>query len=264
MGAGGPTKSHANVVLGVQQLALQPAARAMACLRTAASVGVGWLDVADVYGRAPGDAETLLAPFATRIPVATKGGLRREGRRWVPDGRASHLTDAAQRSRDRLGVPAIARYFLHVPDPRVALKTSVAALAKLQARGIVEQVGLSNVTVHQLQQALDHVHVDCVQVPLSPLDTSSLASGIVEVCLARGIDVWAYRPLGGRDRVARLTKKPVLADVAAQLGCSPMALVLAWLRDLGVQPLPGPTQLATVRDCVAAHALRLTADSTLR
>ncbi len=240
------------MVLGTQHLALQADEHARATLAHAVQCGVAWLDVADVYGEAPGDAERLLAPVAHEVRVATKGGLVRRGPRWIPDGRQRHLLHAAEASRHRLGVDRIALYFLHVPDPRVPIQTSAKALAKLQQQGVIERVGLSNIGVHQLRQAQEWVQVDCVQIPFGPLDPSALRSGIVEVCLAEGIDVWGYRPFGGGSKSARITRHDTLAAVAADDG-SPQRVVLKWLLDLGIWPVPGPTRPSTVADCLQAE-----------
>src|SRR5947207_4600190 len=134
-------------------------AGAMATLHAALDAGVTLLDTADAYARDASEAghnERLIAhALATwdgdrsSVRVATKGGLVRPEGRWVADGRARHLEEACAASRRALGVERIALYQLHAPDPRVPLATSVRALAALQADGLVEQIGLGNVTVGQ-------------------------------------------------------------------------------------------------------------------
>jgi len=234
-------------------------ARAIATLQAALDAGVTLLDTADAYGRDAseiGHNERLIARAlaawkgdATRVRVATKGGLTRPGGRWVADGRARHLAAACAASREALGAFGIALYQLHAPDPRTALATSVRALAALQRDGLVEQIGLCNVSLGELREALDIAPIAAVQVELSPWQDGALRGGVVEECADRGILVLAHRPLGGADNQRRLARDPVLAEVAARHQASPADVVLAWLRGLSsaIVPLPGPTRPETAR-----------------
>src|SRR5262249_17280794 len=122
-----------------------------------------------------------------RIRIATKGGLTRPGGRWIANGRAKHLAAACEASRAALGVEAIDLYLLHAPDPEVPLETSVRALARLKADGLVRAIGLSNVTVVQLERACAIVDIAAVEVSLNPFAAESFASGVAEHCLSRGI-----------------------------------------------------------------------------
>src|SRR5450432_396341 len=110
-----------------------------------------------------GHNERLIAAAmaaSRRVTVVTKGGLVRPGGAWMPDGRARHLAAAARASRERLG--DIDLYLLHAIDPRVALATSVRALAKLRDDGIVRAIGLSNVNATQLAEALAIAPIEAV------------------------------------------------------------------------------------------------------
>ena len=96
---------------------------------------------------------------------------QRRTARQLPDGRAKHLRDACDASRQALGVAAIDLYQLHVVDPKTPIETSVRALARLQEEGKIRDVGLCNVTVHQILAAAQSiVKVASVQVSLSPFD----------------------------------------------------------------------------------------------
>jgi len=245
-------------------------ARAMATLHAALDAGVTLIDTADAYAWDAGEIghnERLIARAlatwkgdASRVRVATKGGLTRPGGRWVADGRARHLAAACAASRTALGVERIALYQLHAPDPRAPLATSVRALAALQRDGLVEQVGLSNVSLGELREALDIAPIASVQVELSPWQDGALRGGLVEECAARGILVLAHRPLGGADNQRRLQKDPVLSEVAERHGASPVDVVLAWLRSLSevIVPVPGPTRPETAR--TLGRVLALSAD----
>jgi aryl-alcohol dehydrogenase-like predicted oxidoreductase len=138
-------------------------ARAVEVLHTALESGVTFLDTSDAYcwdDSESGHNERLIArALATwsgdgsRVLVATKGGLTRPRGDWVADGRARHLAAACEASRRALGVDRLHLYQLHAPDPRTPFSTSVRALAALKRDGLVEHIGLCNVTVGQIEQA---------------------------------------------------------------------------------------------------------------
>ena len=260
--------SHASetVAIGIQRLSNRPAAQAATAIESALQHGLQWIDTADMYGIQPGDAERLLAPFTGRVKIATKGGLKREGTRWLHNGRAQHLQQAAAASRQRLGVDTLDLYLLHAPDPRTAWATSVRALAQLHERGEAARVGVCNVNVRQLRQAAELAPISCVQVELSPFASASVSNGVIEVARTMGIEVWAYRALGGERSQRRIAKHHALFAAAAALGNLPTVqgtsftnqeIALAWLRTLGVVPLAGPSQEATVLSAIRAARLRL-------
>jgi aryl-alcohol dehydrogenase-like predicted oxidoreductase len=237
-------------------------ARSLEVLRAGLDAGVELLDTADAYcvdDREVGHNERLLAQaLADRaVFVVTKGGLVRPDGAWVPNGRARHLDAAARASRERLG--KIDLYLLHVVDPKVPLATSVRALAKLRDQGIVGGIGLSNVGLHQLEQALAITTIDGVEVELGPYQLDAIRGGLLAACKQRGIRVLAHRPFGGPAGVKRIVRDEVVGQIAAKHGATPHEVVLAWLRRLGVVPLPGATRIETVRS--VARRVELDADS---
>jgi aryl-alcohol dehydrogenase-like predicted oxidoreductase/histidinol phosphatase-like enzyme len=250
-------------------LPTRSAAAASAVIHAALDAGATLLDTADVYcfdESEIGHNERLVADALRQWPgdratltVATKGGLRRVGRAWVPDGRARHLRAACEASRRALGCDVIDLYQLHAIDPRTPLETSVRALAALQHEGSIHRIGLCNVNVGQIEAARRIAPIDSVQVSLSVLDDENLRNGVAEYCRDEGIQLIAYRPLGG-ERAARLGRDPVLAEVASRHDASAQEVALAWLLDLDahVVPVPGATQEANARSLGGVRALRLT------
>jgi len=244
-------------------------AASVALLHAAFDTGVDFLDTSDAYcldSSEAGHNERLIARALAswngdraRILVATKGGLVRPEGRWVADGRARHLVEACEASRRALGAARIALYQLHAPDPRTPLATSVRALARLKRDGLVERIGLCNVGLQQLEEALRHAQIDAVQVELSVLHDDSLWNGLVARCVAEGIPLVAYRPLGGYEKRVKLARDPALALVAARHGATPFEIALAWLRDLSplVLPIPGATRLDSLASSARSAALRL-------
>ena len=186
----------------------------------------------------------------TRVLVATKGGLTRPAGRWMPDGRARHLVAACHASREALGVEQIALYQLHAPDSRVNWLTSVRALGGLARDGVIEAVGLCNVTVGQIEAARAVVDVATVRVELSPWSDRAVGSGVPAFCLAHGIRVLGFRPFGGVKGAARIARDVLLEQIAASHGATPFEIVLAWMRGFAtnVVPLPGPTHVTNTRD----------------
>jgi aryl-alcohol dehydrogenase-like predicted oxidoreductase/histidinol phosphatase-like enzyme len=245
-------------------------ARAIAVLHAAFDAGVNFLDTADAYcwdADEAGHNERLIARALagwngdrSRILLATKGGLTRPQGRWVADGRARHLAAACEASRRALGVERIHLYQLHAPDPRTPLSTSVRALASLKRDGLIESIGLCNVNVGQIEEARRITDIAAVQVELSIWNDDGVLSGVAEYCVANGIRLLAYRPLGGPQRRRRTLADPVLATLAARHGATPFEIALAWLRDLSslVVPIPGPTRIETVQSVARAHAIALT------
>ena len=247
-------------------------ARAIEVLHAALDRGITLLDTADAYCLDDSDTghnERLIARALTnwsgdrsRVVVATKGGLTRPNGQWLPDGRGRHLCSACEASLTALGVERIDLYQLHAPDPRVPLSTSVRALASLKNEGLVERIGLCNVTVGQIEEARSIAEIATVQVELSVWHDDNVLNGLVQYCLTHDIQLIAYRPLGGRRRVPRLRHEPVLREVADRHDVTPAEIALAWLDDLseGIVSIPGATRVETVQSIARAHTIRLTSE----
>lgn len=250
-------------------LADRDEASGLAVLHAALDAGARLLDTADAYcldESERGHNERLIARAlrewpgdASSIEVATKGGLRRPGGRWVPDGRAGHLREACEASCGALGVDAVDLYQLHAVDPRTKLETSVRALASLRDEGLVRRIGLCNVTVSQIEVAREIVEISSVQAGVGVLDDANLRNGVATYCRDHGIRLLAHRPLGGT-RVGRVGRHPALQSVARSHGVSPYQIALAWLLDLdpAVVPLAGATRPENARSAMRAGSIVLT------
>jgi aryl-alcohol dehydrogenase-like predicted oxidoreductase len=240
-------------------------------IHAALDAGVTLLDTADAYcldDNDTGHNERLIAEAlrtwggdASTIEVATKGGLIRPNGAWVPDGRAVHLKSACEASRRALGVDVIDLYQLHVPDPRVPFETSVRALAALQHEGFIRRIGLSNVTVTQIETARAIAQIDSVQVSLSVLDDENLRNGVAEYCAEHRIRLIAYRPLGGGKRAKSLARDELLQQIADEHHATAQEIALAWLRDLNehIVPIPGPTRPEHAAALARVRQIELTA-----
>jgi aryl-alcohol dehydrogenase-like predicted oxidoreductase/predicted kinase len=243
--------------------------RAIGVLHAALDAGATFLDTADAYCWDDNDAghnERLIARALSiwsgdrsRIVLATKGGLTRPNGEWVADGRARHLTAACEASRQALGVERIDLYQLHALDPRIPLSTSVRALAALKRDGLVEHIGLCNVTVGQIEEARDITEIAAVQVELSVWHDDNVLSGVAEYCVTKGIRLIAHRPLGGPQRQRRTQSDAVLTAVATRHGVTAADIALAWLTDLSpaILPIPGPTRVETAAAVARPQSIHL-------
>ncbi|WP_148413191.1 aldo/keto reductase [Haloferax sp. KTX1] len=219
--------------------------------------GVDLIDTADSYGpavseRLIGDA---LAPYPDDLVVATKGGLlRNTDGEWKPNGDPDYLRNAVLGSLDRLRVDTIDLYQLHRPDPHVPFEDSVHALAELKDEGLIRHVGLSNVSVEQLDEARDIVDIATVQNRFNVGDREFEAS--LDACEEYGIGFIPWYPLGAGDLGERAD---AVAAVAAKHDATPQQIALAWLlhRSDVMLPIPGTSSVSHLRDNVAASHIDL-------
>ena len=245
------------------------AEEAFRVLHAAFDAGVTLVDTADVYcldQHDIGHNERLIAGALRswsgpreRIVVATKGGLVRPGGRWTTDGRPAQLRAACDRSLAALGVERLDLYQLHAPDPDVPFEESVGALARLREEGKVRWIGLSNVSVDQIERARGIVPIESVQNRLNPFFREALASGVVAHCAALGLGFLAYSPTGGGRLTLKLPAHPVLQPMAARLGVTAHALVLAWVlsRSPTVIAIPSARRVEHALDSISAAELEL-------
>lgn len=240
-------------------------------LRAAIDAGMTFIDSADVYCLDDDDIghnERLIASVLRerddrdRVRVATKGGMRRPKGAWTNDGRPKHLREACEKSLRALETEQIFLYQFHAPDPSVPFEKSVETFAELQREGKVNYVGLSNVSVKQIDAASKIVEVVSVQNRLNPFFPESLENGVVAECERRGITFIAYSPVGGSRLVKKLPSHPVLQEIARKRGASTHAVTLAWVRSKGrtVVPIPGARTEEHARDSARSIDLALTAE----
>jgi aryl-alcohol dehydrogenase-like predicted oxidoreductase len=248
-------------------------ARAIATIHAALDAGITLIDTADAYttdAEGPGHNETLIREALDSYPgdtsgvlVATKGGLiHADGSfAWPQDGSPAHLRDAAYRSRERLGVASIALYQYHRPDPAWDFAESMGALRALLDEGVVQRVGVSNVSIEQIEIAQDVLEgrLASVQNRFSPAYRQSLPQ--LEYCGEHGIAFLPWSPLGGIGNGETVfAKHRAFAEIGRELGVSPQRVTLAWELSLGehVIPIPSSSRPETIADCAQAPTLTLT------
>jgi aryl-alcohol dehydrogenase-like predicted oxidoreductase len=191
------------------------------------------------------------------IVVATKGGLTRPAGRWGVDCSPTWLRHCCEQSARVLGEP-IPLYYLHTVDPTVPLAESLGELVRLRDEGKIAAIGVSNVNVRELDEALRLTRIAAVQNRCNVLDRHDLESGLVERCAQLGIAYVPYSSVGGHGGHRRLARYPTLARIAAKHSTSIYVVALAWLLAKGphLLPIPGATKVASVESSLSArHAL---------
>jgi pyridoxine 4-dehydrogenase len=229
-------------------------------LRRAVELGVNLIDTADSYG--PEVSERLIAealhPYPADLVIATKGGLTRTGPgQWPRNGRPEHLREACEASLRRLKLDRIELYQLHAPDENVPYEESLGALIELREEGKIAHIGISNVSVELLDQALAMTEVVTVQNRFNLADRHS--EDVLDACTERGIGFIPWFPLA----TGQLAQPDgPLDDAARAHDATPSQIALAWLlgRSPIMLPIPGTSKVAHLEENIAAAGVRLDAD----
>jgi pyridoxine 4-dehydrogenase len=226
-------------------------------LRRVVELGIDLIDTADSYG--PEVSENLIAetvhPYPDGLVIATKGGLRRtESGQWPRDARPERLKECCEASLRRLKLERIDLYQLHSPDPTVPFEDSVGALKELRDEGKIRHVGVSNVSLEQLEQARGIVEVVTVQNRYSVEDRGS--EEVLERCEELGIGFLPWFPLA----TGRLAEPGGPLDrIARAHDATPAQIALAWLlaHSPVMLPIPGTSSVEHLEQNVAAARVRL-------
>jgi pyridoxine 4-dehydrogenase len=237
----------------------QPADRqeCIQVLRRAVELGINFFDTADSYG--PAVSEEIIAevlhPYPARLVIATKGGFDRTGpNKWVENGRPEHLREACDGSLRRLRLDRIDLYQLHRIDPKVPAEDQLGTLKELQEQGKIKHIGLSEVTVKQIDHARKFVPVVTVQNRYSLADRGS--EDVLEFCQRANIGFIPWFPLAAGKLSGTAS---AIQRAAAELKITPSQLALAWLlrRSPVMLPIPGTSRVAHLEENVAAAALEI-------
>ncbi|MFC4357637.1 aldo/keto reductase [Halobium salinum] len=239
-------------------------AEAKDLLEEVVDCGIDFVDTADSYG--PCVSERLigeaLAPYPDDLVVATKGGLwRTSDGSWPPCGEPEYLQNAIYGSLDRLQVDTIDLYQHHRPDPDVDYEDTVHALAELKDEGKIAHVGVSNVSVDQLETARDIVEVATVQNEYNVGNRDS--EDVLEACEEYDIGFIPWYPLGAGDLGDR---EDAVESVADDHDASAEQIALAWLlhhSDVTL-PIPGTSSVDHLHDNVEATHIDLSDDQLSR
>jgi pyridoxine 4-dehydrogenase len=226
-------------------------------LHRVVELGIDLIDTADSYG--PEVSENLIAealhPYQDGLVIATKGGLRRTGPgQWPRDARPERLKECCEASLRRLKLDRIDLYQLHSPDSQVPYEDSVGALKELQEEGKIRHVGVSNVSLAELEQARAIVEVVTVQNRYNVTDRHS--EDVLDACEEAGIGFVPWFPLA----TGRLAEPGGALDkIAKAHDATPAQIALAWLlaRSPVMLPIPGTSSVEHLEEDVAATRIEL-------
>jgi pyridoxine 4-dehydrogenase len=240
--------------LGTNRITDTPEARKL--LHRAVELGINFIDTADIYAATASETTIgkTLSPYPTGLVIATKGGLVPGG----ADGSPKHLKEALDASLKRLQLDRIDLYHLHRVDPAVPLEKSVQFLKEAREQGKIRHVGLSEVTIMQLEAARKIVPIASIQNRYNLLDREH--DELVDYCEANGIIFIPYRPLGGTDRPMQ---EQLLDSIAKKHSATAQQLGLAWLlqRSPAILPIPGTLSVAHLEANIATAYIKLNAES---
>ncbi|MGH3564434.1 MAG: aldo/keto reductase [Pseudonocardia sp.] len=252
---------------GAMRLPTEPApARdaSIAVARRAVDLGITLIDTAHMYGW--GANEELLAealhPYPDDLLIATKVGIARTSRldEVAINGQPDFLRRQVEQGLRRLRVERLELLQMHRIDPTVPLADQLGALRQLQVDGKIGQIGLSEVTLAELDEARQIIDVASVQNHYSLLDREY--ETVLEACDAAGIAFLPWRPVA--DAASGATAE--IAAVAAELDATAAQVALAWLLDRSpvVLPIPGTATIDHLEENAAAATYRLSADQRQR
>jgi pyridoxine 4-dehydrogenase len=236
-------------------------AEAIAVLRRTMELGINLIDTADSYG--PEVAERLVAealyPYSADLLIATKAGFQRPGpNQWVEDGRPEHLRSAVEGSLRRLRLPRIDLLQLHRIDSKVTMEDQIGALADLQREGKIRHIGLSEVSVKQIEAVRRITPIVSVQNRYNLVDRKS--EEVLEYCTRENIGFIPWFPLA----TGELAKQEgPLTRAATRLNAQPAQVALAWLlrKSPVMLPIPGTSKVKHLEENSAAALIELD-DST--
>ena len=226
-------------------------------LREASRLGVDFIDTARIYG----DSELLIAdalhPYPDGPVIATKGGLVRGGQ---PDGRPERLRADCKESLQRLRLDRIDVWQLHRIDPQVPLAEQFGAIRELRDEGKIRFVGVSEVSLSELEQVRELIDIATVQNRFNVAERG--ADEVLARCEADGIGFMPWAPIGMGDLSAPGTR---LAEIAARRHATPAQVALAWLlrHSPAILPIPGTGSIDHMRENIAAARIELSEEELL-
>ena len=267
-----------------------PRDQAERVLLGALDAGYTFFDTAAVYGL--GHNETLvgevLGPHRDKFTLASKCGITVGDERGI-NGTPANIKDTCERSLKRLNTDVIDLYYLHRWDKKVPIEDSVGALADLVAEGKIRTIGLSEVSAPTLRRAHATHPIAALQTEYSPW-TRNPEIAVLDACHELGVTFVAFSPVGrgflaggardpakfqpgdmrlvmprfqGEAFEANLAMLDRFAAVAAEAGCTPAQLCLAWLmqKDPTLVSIPGTTRPKHMRENAGAAAVKLSPEA---
>ena len=226
-------------------------------LKKALELGINLIDTADSYG--PEVSENLIAetlsPYPKGLVIATKGGLTRPGPdQWVENGKPEYLEKCILNSLKRLKINCIDLYQLHRIDSKVPMEESLGVLKKFQAQGKIRHIGLSEVSVAQIERARKFVPIVTVQNLYNVENRQS--EEVLNYCEKHKLGFIPWFPIASGDLAKNGGK---LSSIAKEIGATPAQVALAWLlkRSPVMLPIPGTGSVKHLEENCEAASIQL-------
>jgi pyridoxine 4-dehydrogenase len=239
---------HVSSRIGLGTNRLTRSRENIALIQAAVAAGVQMIDTAHSYtgGQSEETIGAAISPFPESSVVATKGGFGGAG-----GGRPEVLHAEIEQSLRRLKTDSVALYYLHRIDPETPLEESLAAIKEDRDRGKIRNVGVSEVSIEQIERARKIVPITAVQNRYNLSDRRN--DVVVDYCAREGIVFVPFFPLRGDGGRA-------LAEIAQRHRATPAQITLAWLlrRSPAMLPIPGTLSLEHLKANVAAASIDLT------
>lgn len=266
--------------LGAMSISLSnrpPEETAIKVIHRALDLGVCLIDTADSYCIDETDKhhnEKLIAKALKRytgdfggsvnsiqeVIVATKGGLIRPHGDWVVHVEPSHIRKTIKESFEALGgEEPIPLWQLHAADPKYSIESTLVPVKEALDQGLIKYVGVSNLSVEQIQRAMRIIPIVSVQNQHNPWHRNPEFDGVLEFCEKNNLNFFPWSPVGGSHRFKRLLEIRPLTDLAQSKSCSVYSLILTWLRQKSpcVVPIPGATKISSIEDSVSSLNVHL-------
>ncbi|MDX2213855.1 MAG: aldo/keto reductase [Oculatellaceae cyanobacterium bins.114] len=250
-----------------------PEEQAIATIHRALDLGITLIDTADVYCLDESEkhygellirkALTTYTGDSSQVVVATRGGCLRINGELVNNGNPTYLRQAIRKSFEALGgKKPIDLWMYHRPDPNYTVEESLKPAQEALASGMIRSVGVSNISLKQLQRAREIVDITAVENQYNLWQRKNESNGILGYCEREKITFLPWSPLGGVGGVRRtksLDDLSLLSNLAKAKGVSVYCILLAWLRAKSsvILPIPGASRPATIEDSVKAMTVTL-------
>lgn len=236
--------------------------------------GGNFIDTADVYGINNNDLghnERLIAKaikkygYSEDLIIATKGGASRPQDGWgLGNGHPEYLRKACENSLQNLKIESHFLYYLHGPDSKVPLSDSLVELVRLKEEGKIQNIGISNVDLDQLNTALKLTPIAAVQNRCNLFCKEDITNGLIDFCSAQQIAYVAYCPLGGWHEHKNLLRHSIIQQLVDKYQTDYYGIALAWLLQVNkIIPIPGMDKKKHVTMNKKAAFLSLTSEDVL-
>jgi aryl-alcohol dehydrogenase-like predicted oxidoreductase len=240
---------------------------AIKVLHRSFELGINFLDTANVYCSSLeeiGHNERLISKAIKKynnskeILVGTKGGSRPEVKGGV-DCSPEFLRKSCEKSLEDLDIESLFLYQLHTVDPKISLSESLNTLNELKKEGKIQNIGLSNVSLEELKEALKVTKIASVQNKCNVFFKEDINNGLIQFCKENDITYFAYSPVGGTKEHTEISKNNLLIELANKYKTSTYCIMISWLLHISdnIIPIIGASKISSIEDSIKSIKISL-------